>query len=621
MDNFLPTLPTGQALFVFLLCLGVGLYVIIRYCLDQFDKPVAATDDKAPWNFVMPSMLTSRRQYLAGFLTYCGAIVLIFLLVSVVVGPGNFYFILKAIGAALTQTDLPAPTALKQNSLQDFPAFPIVIAFYIVGLNPTLPKMLNFEEPLRRLTHRLAYIPKNMDSLFNYMRFSQFDLPDDAVADAYVAAEMRRLPADQTDLKTIMPVFDRAVLLYADAGALAGDLTYGGADNLPGQLELAVFKQFRTQIQNVGVSLQGINSRLAEIATLSPSDRQKMIRTAQRDLNRNLEVLYVIFACASTVQDNGRVSDRLRAVGFSSAFPPHTLIPWDPIVRVFAAAAVVLLVAYEVAEYTAPAGGDIDSNVPSTLPELVRLLVVILFIHAFAIGQAITLRARLIASDRYFSETGRGTSIAYARIAFRCWLASVLLYVGLNLDHLVGVLLEPSSNGLTKPAQVVLFYAKTYLVWGLVPACCGAATAYAIDRPSVALRDRIVSTAVLGLAMGVMAVIAVKWLNEKADWPFMGFNLVVYGGLGCVIGYLLPAALWRYWRAVEEQMPEQISLLRANVLQYFHDVQQFNEWLNTVSPGLEQRRPLDVLAEDGGLQRLMTYVGARRTKIAPRAAA
>ena len=82
-----------------------------------------------------------------------------------------------------------------------------------------------------------------------------------------------------------------------------------------------------------------------------------------------------------------------------------------------------------------------------------------------------------------------------------------------------------------------------------------------------------------------------------------------------MIGFGLPAALRRYWRAVEEQLPEQISLLRANVLRYFRDAQQFNDWLNTTSDELDKHSPLDVLAETGGVTRLTALVGRMRRKI------
>jgi hypothetical protein len=189
-------------------------------------------------------------------------------------------------------------------------------------------------------------------------------------------------------------------------------------------------------------------------------------------------------------------------------------------------------------------------------------------------------------------------------------------------------------------------------VWACVPALCGAATAYTIDRPSDTLAQRAFSGGLLGVIMGVAAVFAVQSTPDlssaigalmaqqqpagaaagavmplggvteggmvpprtDADSWYEVFNMVVYGGLGIVIGFGLPAALRRYWRAVEEQLPEQISLLRANVMRYFQDAQQFNDWLNTTSDELDKHRPLDVLAEAGGVSRLTALVGRMRRK-------
>jgi uncharacterized protein (DUF2384 family) len=50
------------------------------------------------------------------------------------------------------------------------------------------------------------------------------------------------------------------------------------------------------------------------------------------------------------------------------------------------------------------------------------------------------------------------------------------------------------------------------------------------------------------------------------------------------------------------------------VMRYFQDAQQFNDWLNTTSDELDKHRPLDVLAEAGGVSRLTALVGRMRRK-------
>jgi hypothetical protein len=646
MGALIPQLPTGSAFYVFAACMVIGFFVIIKYCLDQFDKPIAEPADKVPWDFVRPHRLTSRQQYLTGFAIYCSIILFIFVVVSVVIGPGNFFVIINAISAALTATDLPAPLASPiANGLQDYPSFPLIIAFYIVGLNPNLPKIIDFELPVRKLAHQLAYIPKNMDRIFNYMRFSQFDLPDDKVVDAYAAAELKRPKIEGDDLKLILPLFDRVVVLYAEAATLSGDINLHDTEKLAQQLDLDLFKQYRSEVQDVGGNLGGIDSRLIDLAGMQGGDRQKTLQTIQRDLTRNLEVLYVIFACASTVQDMGRISDRLRAIGFTTRFPTGTEIPWNPILRVIGAAAVVLLIAYEIAA-TTWLGDTVRSYIPPTTAGILYVLFTILFVHAFAIGQALLVRAHLIASDDYFSETGRGNPVAYLKIVWRCWYVSLLWYLALWIFHLAST---PLALG---PGTIIAYYFATYCVWACVPALCGAVTAYTIDRPSDTLAQRAFSGGLLGVIMGVAAVFAVQSTPDlssaigalmaqqqpagaaagaamplggvteggmvpprtDADSWYEVFNMVVYGGLGIVIGFGLPAALRRYWRAVEEQLPEQISLLRANVMRYFQDAQQFNDWLNTTSDELDKHRPLDVLAEAGGVSRLTALVGRMRRK-------
>src|ERR1700704_546494 len=135
MSGFWPTIPTGNTLLIFLLCLIVGTFVIYKFCLDQFGKPSVSNDDNSPWKFVVLRYQTPPRQYLIGFSIYFGLMVLIFLAVSTI-GPGPFFQILKAVTAAATQTDIPSQAATTDTSLQNYPTFPILVAFYVVGLNP-----------------------------------------------------------------------------------------------------------------------------------------------------------------------------------------------------------------------------------------------------------------------------------------------------------------------------------------------------------------------------------------------------------------------------------------------------------------------------------------------------
>jgi hypothetical protein len=98
------------------------------------------------------------------------------------------------------------------------------------------------------------------------------------------------------------------------------------------------------------------------------------------------------------------------------------------------------------------------------------------------------------------------------------------------------------------------------------------------------------------------------------------FVFVLYGGLGFVLGFILPSEIKRYRAAQEKRLPDKISVLRAAVVQYFYDIQQFSEWLNSYEVNLQGKRPLDVLAEDSGLQQLTSFVVNTRTKVSPAAA-
>ena len=116
--------------------------------------------------------------------------------------------------------------------------------------------------------------------------------------------------------------------------------------------------------------------------------------------------------------------------------------------------------------------------------------------------------------------------------------------------------------------------------------------------------------------MAVAALIAVALTFSDATVQYREFVILLYGGLGFVFGAMLPINIRRHWDAQESLLPDRITVLRTAVRQYFHDIQQFSEWLNTRSDKLDGKRPLDVLAEDNGLQQLTLFVGSTRQKTA-----
>jgi hypothetical protein len=611
MNSFLPTIPTGNTLLVFLLCLALGGYVIYRFCLDQFGKP-SVSNDNSPWKFVVLRYQTPPRQYLIGFSIYFGSMMLIFLAVSII-GPGPFSRILKAIAAAATQVDISSSAAATDISLESHPTFPILVAFYLVGLNPNLPKALDFETSLRGFAHRMAYIPKNLDRLLNYMRFSDMEMPDDKIADAWDSIDLHRPALTAPDLKGAASTFDRVVLLYARAATLSGDASFEDPNDLLANINPEIFQQYRADIQNVSTNLLAIHARLSDLPPLEKADRRQAVLGIQRDLIKNLEWLYVIFACAVTAaRVNGRIFDRLRAVGFVSPYPPGQSIPWDPILKVTGAAALVLGAACLLAANTF-LGATQQTQIPTSTRDILQLLTIILVVHIAAIGQALALRTRLIGQNAYYSDAGSGRAVAYVRIFLKCWIVSVSLNLALYIPNLL-VALSP-TNGPTI-SGLLWQYFTFQLAWATVPAICGVMTSYTLDRPMGSRFERGISGALEASAMAGVALLAVALTFADSTVEYRAFVIVLYGGLGLVLGGMLPTNIRRHWDAQESFLPDRITVLRTAVRQYFHDIQQFSEWLNTRSDKLDGKRPLDVLAEDNGLQQLTSFVGNTRQKTA-----
>jgi len=218
----------------------------------------------------------------------------------------------------------------------------------------------------------------------------------------------------------------------------------------------------------------------------------------------------------------------------------------------------------------------------------------------------------MIRDDRYFAETGQPQAIAFVKIFFRCGVACLVVNLVIWIDNLLTPLRASAPV-----AQTMGIYFEYWLIWAIVPALCGAATAYVLDRPADSYARRATSGAVVGAIMATAALVATQSLIWFAPAPpvYQAFNAGIYGALGFVIGFQLPAGVRRYWAALENRLPDRIVVLRTSVREYFRDIQQFTEWLNTHNDRLDGKRPVDLLAQDTGVQQLVAFVAASRPKL------
>jgi hypothetical protein len=611
MMNLLPTLPPGNEFGIYMICMLVGFFVVFMHSLDQFDKPVSTKDDD-PSKFIDPSYMTPPRQYMFGFFVYCGLMNLIFLAISLV-GPDR----LTKIATALGWTPDPG--------LQGFATFPIVIAFVIVGLHPSLklPKSLDFETIIRRFGQAVAYIPKNLNEILDTMRFSKFSPSPQIVAEAWKTTPLHPIVSDSAVVERALPLLEKAMVLYARASTLSGERNMGSARALSPYFNLDVFRQYREQLHNVFVSLQAIHGRIAIEISNVPDELKEPVQDIERDLIKNIEFLYVIFAAAITAKGADRVSERLRTLDFEPTNVIRTGVPWQPILKVASAAAAILLIAMLTAQWTVQSA---QSVLPPQAFDLLVLLGKIMLVNTFSVAQAMRFRTRYILSEDYFSpESGYGQMSAYGKIFLICGLSSWLFYLVLSAADLLGqISQQPNAAAL----QVLWNYFDSNLIWSLVPGLCGVTAAISLDRPSNTHLQRGVSALITGGAMGggavlvgiVIARLLPSLAGDPASFiPSQIFYFAIYACLGCVYGAILPAEIRRYRAAEEKRLPDRISVLRTAVFQYFYDIQQFQDWLNSYDSNLEGRRPLDVLGEDSGLQRLTDLVIRTKVKIVPSA--
>ena len=177
-----------------LLCLIFGGFLIVEFYLSQFRKLSISSDMNDPWKFLVTRYLTPRPQYLIGFAIYCGAMLSIFLVVSLFPGrhpgrPQGGHF------GGHGRYPEPAGCALRNHSAE-LSDLPLVVAFAIVEINPILPKALDFEIFIRRLGHRIRYIPKNVDRIFQLRAIFGVRFIRPKASTPGKRADLRRMPLD-----------------------------------------------------------------------------------------------------------------------------------------------------------------------------------------------------------------------------------------------------------------------------------------------------------------------------------------------------------------------------------------------------------------------------------------
>jgi hypothetical protein len=598
---------SGKELAIQIGCLVIGFALIYKYCLDRFDKPVENLDDR--WNFLVPSQLTPHRQYILGFTVYYGLSALIFLVLSLA-GPEIVIPILSNIAGADSKLF---------SGLQDRSTFPIIVAFLMIGLYPNLrlPAKYDGEIWLRRIGHWIAYIPKNITGLVEQMEFAEFDVPDDTIINAWSLIDLKRPNLEAADLKSIGALLDRLVVLYVRAAAPAGDLESDDLAILRKEIGLDVFRQYRDELADVQSTIESVHVRLGEeeLGRLTEADRRRTIRNTRRDIRKRLDFLYVVFASAISAKGSDRLEGQMRAIGFTSQFHSKQEIPWARIFKVIGLPAVVLffvlMFSSKLLTTLKPEQRFYLRSFATDKISIVQQVIAIVVTFGVAIGFAESIRTRLINQDRYFTDK----LTAYVNIAFQCYWVALLVYLG---TYLISFITSP---------QPTLDYFLYFSQWAIVPALCGVLVAMSLDRPATNRYERVISGVKQGLSLGLGAwivfVVTLKSPPKEeflttlvSTWPAQLFTFVVYSGFGFVIGAVLPTTI-RTYREEQNQMPELIAASYNEVKRYFYDDGQFKEWLHTLNPSLAGKPPIDLLHEEGGMERLITFVTKTRKVIAP----
>ena len=455
------------------------------------------------------------------------------------------------------------------------------------------------------------------------MRFSKFSPAPEIVSEAWKATPLRPIVSDAGDLERAAPLLDKGMVLYARAATLSGDRNMASAKALSAFFNLDVFRRYRQQLQNVFVSLQAIHGRLAIQASTASSDQKEPMQDIERDLIKNIEFLYILFACAITAKGPDRVNERLRALDFEPTNLIRSGVPWQPILKVAAAAAGILFMAMLIARRTIHSS-RFTSVVPAETFDLLVLLTKIMAVNTFSVAQAMRFRSRYILLGKIlFAGIGiRPDYRLYENLRdLRRLVVAVLRHRQCCRSHQPDFL---TTRRIQSAGGVELHLFQPDLVAG--PGLCGVAAAVSLDRPSNTYSRRSQSALIAGGAVGggaiLVGIIIARLLPSLAGDPGIVCSLadILFRHLCClgaILGAVLPEEIRRYRAAEEKRLPDRFSVLRTPVFQYFYDIEQFQDWLNSSDSALGGRRPLDILGEESGLQKLTELVADRRPRSFP----
>jgi hypothetical protein len=284
--------PLDRSSLVFFACLIAGIALLYLHCRQKFNERMSGDGDYVYQ--LLPRQMATPDEYARGFMIYFGTMAMTLILLSLV-GPKD----LRAFGISLPDE-------------VSYVVVPLAIAFFWVGVLPTVPGLQTIERTLRQYAQEQAYIPQAAQDTAGRLAAADFDFAG-YQGDALQSPELRGVePADFTaPRRSIEHDWARlCCLVYEEKSRrMAGAL---------GELDARLLSDYARDLEAIEIEKTAMEGEVAAYRAEKNAKPGYVNQALWGSIQKNLHKLYILIGCAVRLkqQPYQDVNLPLRQFGF-----------------------------------------------------------------------------------------------------------------------------------------------------------------------------------------------------------------------------------------------------------------------------------------------------------------
>jgi hypothetical protein len=284
--------PLDRSSIFFFACLIAATGLIYLYCQQKFNERMSGDGDYVYQ--LLPRQMATPDEYAKGFMIYFGTMAGTLILLSLI-GPKD----LRAFG-------IPLPDEIS------YFVVPIAIAFFWIGVMPTVPGLQFIERTLRQYAQEQAYIPQAAQDTAGRLSTADFDFAR-YQGDALHSPELRGVePSDFTaPRRSIEHDWARlCCLVYEEKSRRMA--------NMLGELDARLLSDYAKDLDAIEIEKAAMETEVAAYRAEKTAKPGYVNQALWTSIQKNLRKLYILIGCAVRLkqQPYQDVNLPLRQFGF-----------------------------------------------------------------------------------------------------------------------------------------------------------------------------------------------------------------------------------------------------------------------------------------------------------------